>query len=47
MSFALVGPAQTDVSALESCANVTLFGEVESFTALQLPCIDPAARSLA
>src|SRR5947207_6231346 len=27
MSFALVGPAQTDVSALESCANVTLFGQ--------------------
>ena len=27
MSFALVGPAQTDVSALESCSNVTLFGQ--------------------
>ena len=27
MSFALVGPAQTDVSALERCANVTLFGQ--------------------
>jgi uncharacterized SAM-binding protein YcdF (DUF218 family) len=27
MSFALVGPAQTDVSALENCANVTLFGQ--------------------
>ena len=27
MSFALVGPAQTDVSALESCPNVTLFGQ--------------------
>ena len=26
-SFALVGPPQTDVSALESCANVTLFGQ--------------------
>ncbi len=27
MSFALIGPAQTDVSALEACANVTLFGQ--------------------
>jgi len=27
MSFALVGPAQTDVSVLEGCANVTLFGQ--------------------
>ena len=27
MSFALVGPAQTDVSALERCSNVTLFGQ--------------------
>ena len=27
MSFALVGPAQTDVSALEACSNVTLFGQ--------------------
>jgi uncharacterized SAM-binding protein YcdF (DUF218 family)/glycosyltransferase involved in cell wall biosynthesis len=27
MSFALVGPAQTDVSALERCANVTMFGQ--------------------
>lgn len=27
MSFALVGPMQTDVSALERCANVTLFGQ--------------------
>jgi len=27
MSFALVGPAQTDVSALERCGNVTLFGQ--------------------
>src|SRR5947207_6652846 len=27
MSFALVGPAQTDVSTLERCANVTLFGQ--------------------
>jgi len=27
MSFALVGPPQTDVSALERCANVTLFGQ--------------------
>jgi len=27
MSFALVGPAQTDVSTLEHCANVTLFGQ--------------------
>ncbi len=27
MSFALVGPAQTDVLALERCANVTLFGQ--------------------
>jgi uncharacterized SAM-binding protein YcdF (DUF218 family)/glycosyltransferase involved in cell wall biosynthesis len=27
MSFALVGPAQTDVSLLEGCANVTLFGQ--------------------
>ena len=27
MSFALVGPAQTDVSALEACPNVTLFGQ--------------------
>ena len=27
VSFALVGPAQTDVSALENCANVTLFGQ--------------------
>jgi uncharacterized SAM-binding protein YcdF (DUF218 family) len=27
MSFALVGPAQTDVSALERCPNVTLFGQ--------------------
>jgi uncharacterized SAM-binding protein YcdF (DUF218 family)/glycosyltransferase involved in cell wall biosynthesis len=27
MSFALVGPTQTDVSALERCANVTLFGQ--------------------
>src|SRR5205807_2903830 len=27
MSFALVGPPQTDVSALERCANVTIFGQ--------------------
>jgi uncharacterized SAM-binding protein YcdF (DUF218 family)/glycosyltransferase involved in cell wall biosynthesis len=27
MSFALVGPAQTDVSTLQHCANVTLFGQ--------------------
>jgi uncharacterized SAM-binding protein YcdF (DUF218 family)/glycosyltransferase involved in cell wall biosynthesis len=27
MSFALVGPAQTDVSRLQGCANVTLFGQ--------------------
>ena len=27
MSFALVGPLQTDVSALERCANVTLLGQ--------------------
>ena len=27
VSFALVGPAQTDVSALERCANITLFGQ--------------------
>ncbi len=27
MSFALVGPTQTDVSALEQCSNVTLFGQ--------------------
>jgi len=27
MSFALVGPAQTDVSALASCSNVTMFGQ--------------------
>jgi uncharacterized SAM-binding protein YcdF (DUF218 family)/glycosyltransferase involved in cell wall biosynthesis len=27
VSFALVGPAQTDVSALQRCANVTLFGQ--------------------
>jgi len=29
MSFALVGPLQTDVSALERCGNVTLFGQRE------------------
>jgi len=27
MSFALVGPAQTDVTTLQNCANVTLFGQ--------------------
>ena len=27
MSFALVGPAQTDVSLRQGCANVTLFGQ--------------------
>jgi uncharacterized SAM-binding protein YcdF (DUF218 family)/glycosyltransferase involved in cell wall biosynthesis len=27
VSFALVGPAQTDVSTLQRCANVTLFGQ--------------------
>jgi uncharacterized SAM-binding protein YcdF (DUF218 family)/glycosyltransferase involved in cell wall biosynthesis len=27
ISFALVGPAQTDVSVLEGCANMTLFGQ--------------------
>jgi len=27
VTFALVGPAQTDVSALERCANVRLFGQ--------------------
>jgi len=27
MSFALVGPAQTDVTALERCPNITLFGQ--------------------
>ncbi len=27
MSFALVGPAQTDVSVLQNCDNVTLFGQ--------------------
>jgi len=27
MSFALVGPVQTDVTALETCSNVTLFGQ--------------------
>src|SRR5215472_11812951 len=27
VSFALVGPAQTDVTALERCPNITLFGQ--------------------
>jgi hypothetical protein len=27
VTFALVGPAQTDVSLLERCANVRLFGQ--------------------
>jgi hypothetical protein len=40
-------PATRAGRSLSTLVILTLFGEVESLKVLQLPCIDPAAISLA